>query len=370
METSYDPEPAEIQPRFLIVDDDPLIRRTFVRQFRDKGEVFEADSGEVAVEMLKEGLDVHIMLVDYLMPGMTGIDVFRQSSLLAPRTQRILITGAGAGDFVLDAINEGHIHHFVKKPWDPNELRSVFRQLFDAIAMERKNDLLMLELKYANTSLVRANEQLKKHKAMLEQSLDERTAELVRVNRELEQKNELLLAQAIRDSLTGLYNHATCVQRLEEEIARARRYNSSVSVLFCDIDHFKTYNDRCGHATGDTVLRCLAHFLVNGSMTVSPSRKSDIIGRYGGEEFVLILPETDKTGAMIRAMRLCDGVRSLDVPGVENQPLGCLSLSIGVATYPTDADNMNDLLAGADAAMYTAKASGRNQVVPATKPGR
>ncbi len=367
MEEEREDEPCCPEPRIFVVDDDALVRRALARHLGPGMQVHEAASGEEALQKLREGFDVHVMLVDYAMPGLSGIDVLKESRLLAPRTRRILMTGDLSGDVLQAAINEGKIHHFLKKPIHPDELKAVLQQMFEMIRLERKNDLLLMELKFSNDTLKKTLEELKHHKELLQQSLDERTQELMRANRELEAANRQLQAQAMRDGLTGLYNHATLVARLEEELARARRYCSQLSVLFCDIDHFKQYNDRLGHAVGDVVLRTVANFLVSGSATVSPSRKSDIVGRYGGEEFVVILPETDKGGAMVRAQRLCDGVRGLDVPGAADQPLGFLSMSLGVATYPADAATVNELLHAADTALYRAKAEGRNRVVGARK---
>lgn len=358
-------EPCCPEPRILVVDDDALVRRSLSRHLGHEAQVHEAASGEEAIAKLRAGLDVHVMLVDYAMPGLSGIEVLRESRLMAPRARRILMTGDISGDMLQKAINEGKIHHFLKKPVQPDELNAVLQQMFEMIRLERKNELLLMELKFSNDTLKKTLNELHRHKELLQQNLDERTQELMRANRELEEANRILQAQAMRDGLTGLYNHATLVARLEEELARAKRYKSQLSVIFCDIDHFKQYNDRLGHAVGDAVLRAVANFLVSGSPSVSPSRKSDIVGRYGGEEFVLILPETDKGGAMVRAQRLCDGVRSLDVPGTAEQPLGFLSISMGVASYPTDAETVNELLKTADDALYRAKFEGRNRVIPA-----
>lgn len=357
-------EPCCPEPRILIVDDDELMRRSFVRYLGSNVQVYEAASGEEALNQLRNGLDVHVMFVDYSMPGLNGIETLKESRLLAPRVRRILVTGDVSGHLLQAAINEGKIHHFLKKPIHPDEFKAVLQQMFEMIQLERKNELLLMELKFSNDTLQKALSELKKHKELLQKNLDDRTRELIRANQELETANRLLQAQAMRDGLTGLYNHATLVARLEEELARAKRYKSFLSVLFCDIDHFKRYNDQMGHAVGDTVLRMVAQFLVSGSSTVSPSRKSDIVGRYGGEEFVLILPETNKGGAMIRAQRLCEGVH--DVPMPDHQ-IHFLSISIGVATYPTDAETVNDLLKAADDALYIAKAEGRNRVIPARR---
>ncbi|MBU1245012.1 diguanylate cyclase [Myxococcota bacterium] len=358
-------ESAHILPRLMIVDDDELIRRTFVRQFGQKSVIREASSAEEALHLFSIGFDPHIVVADYWMPGMTGIELLHHCLKVSPRTRRILVTGDGQAEILEKAVNEGHIHHFIRKPWNPGHLNELFHQMFEMIEMERRNELLVAEVKYANASLQRALEDLKRHKRLLEQDLDARTRELVDANRKLEESNARLAAQAFRDGLTGLYNHATVVSRLEEELSRAGRYRAPLSLLFCDIDHFKNYNDRLGHDNGDRVLKAVGVFLRLGSPAVSPSRKSDIVGRYGGEEFVIILPETDKKGAVVRAERLCMGLNVIDVPGATEQPLGCLSMSVGVASFPEDAQTVHDLLKCADTALYKAKEAGRNRVVQA-----
>ncbi len=362
-----DEDNIPILPRLLIVDDDELIRRTFSRHFGQRAVVKEAASGEQAREVLSTGFEPHIVVADHWMDGMTGIDLLRHCLALSPRTRRVLLTGDGQTDILEKAINEARVHHFVKKPWNPVELNALFLQMFEMIEMERKNELLAFEVKYANASLQRALDDLKKHRVLLQKDLDERTQELLEANRRLEETNARLAVQAFRDGLTGLYNHATVVARLEEELSRAARYKAPLSVLFCDIDHFKNYNDRLGHATGDRVLKAVGVFLRLGSPSVSPSRKSDIVGRYGGEEFIIILPETDKAGAVIRATRLCLGLTKVDVPGAGEQPLGCLSMSVGVATFPDDAETVAELLRRADLALYEAKRAGRNRVIEAVR---
>jgi diguanylate cyclase (GGDEF)-like protein len=123
-----------------------------------------------------------------------------------------------------------------------------------------------------------------------------------------------------------------------------------------DIDHFKSYNDRHGHPKGDELLIKVAELVKEGL------RKTDIAARYGGEEFAVILPETGKEGARLVAERLRKNVESYPFPGRESQPLGRLTLSVGVATYPEDADSVMRLVAKADENLYKAKDGGRNRV--------
>jgi diguanylate cyclase (GGDEF)-like protein/excisionase family DNA binding protein len=159
--------------------------------------------------------------------------------------------------------------------------------------------------------------------------------------------------EAISDGLTGLYNHRYLHERLSEEIERARETGDRLSVLFCDLDQFKAFNDRHGHSAGDAALRGVSRIL-EGSI-----RAIDLAARYGGEEFVVVLLDTDTDGAVEVAERICHDVekaRFLDDPNIE------VTVTIGVATFPADADRKENLLDKADWAMYLAKRRGRNRV--------
>ncbi len=165
---------------------------------------------------------------------------------------------------------------------------------------------------------------------------------------------KLLEDLVIRDSMTGLYSHQYCHTRMEEEFSRARRYDTALSCVFIDIDDFKQVNDICGHLMGDVVIKKIAN-LIRQAL-----RKSDVAFRYGGEEFAILLPNTDSSGANIFACRMGELVRKLSVEKLEGKQV---TASIGVATYSDK--NMvcyEDLLQRADQAMYEAKQSGKDRV--------
>jgi diguanylate cyclase (GGDEF)-like protein len=157
--------------------------------------------------------------------------------------------------------------------------------------------------------------------------------------------------EAITDGLTGLYNHRYLHERLEEELERGRRHDGKLSLLFCDCDHFKAYNDDHGHKSGDAALERIARIIE------TCSRRVDLAARYGGEEFVLVLVDTGGAGAMTVAGRIRSEVERVCIAGGYS-----LSVSIGVATYPDDAAAKDELLDKADWAMYAAKRAGRNRV--------
>jgi diguanylate cyclase (GGDEF)-like protein len=177
-----------------------------------------------------------------------------------------------------------------------------------------------------------------------------------------------LLDLAMIDGLTGLYNHRFFQDRLRSEVTRAARHRHPVSLLFCDIDDFKNYNDRNGHAAGDALLEELGKILRHTGQDATLAiafRDSDIAARYGGEEFAIILPETPTTGAIIKAERLRQAIERTRFAHSQSQPLGKVTVSIGVAEFPADANERNALLDAADRAMYRAKKLGKNQVVSA-----
>jgi diguanylate cyclase (GGDEF)-like protein len=160
---------------------------------------------------------------------------------------------------------------------------------------------------------------------------------------------------SITDELTGLYNHRYFKKRLENELVRAQRYSHNLSLVFFDVDHFKNYNDTLGHPAGDVALKAVARILK------STIRKSDIAVRYGGEEFCVILPEGDIKSAFTFAERLRKQIESYHFEREEVQPNGKLTISLGVASFPKDADSLKQLIDNADAALYNAKGSGRNR---------
>jgi diguanylate cyclase (GGDEF)-like protein len=164
-----------------------------------------------------------------------------------------------------------------------------------------------------------------------------------------------LESESIRDSLTGLFNRRFMEVALERELIRSARRNSPLALLMVDIDHFKTFNDSFGHEAGDSVLRevaeCFAHTV----------RSEDIICRYGGEEFVIILPEISQELALERAEQIREHVSNLRIQ-FKGQVLRTISISIGVAMYPDPASDVHDLLRLADGALYQAKRAGRNRV--------
>lgn len=160
---------------------------------------------------------------------------------------------------------------------------------------------------------------------------------------------------AITDGLTKLHNRRYFQERINEEWARASRYKQVFTVIIMDIDHFKKFNDTYGHAAGDKVLKRVAKVL-RGAL-----RNVDVLARYGGEEFIVLLPQTPTDKGFEVAERICRAIRGTPVELGHNLPIVNVTLSLGVASYPKDAETPEELIELADKALYKAKESGRNR---------
>jgi diguanylate cyclase (GGDEF)-like protein len=159
---------------------------------------------------------------------------------------------------------------------------------------------------------------------------------------------------AIRDNLTQVFTRRYCLEVLNEEMKRSQKFKYDFSILMADIDHFKEYNDRYGHLVGDVILREISR------VTKESMRQIDSIGRYGGEEFLIILAETDKEQAKFAAERIRQAVETKHIKAYDEELK--LTISIGIATFPEDAKDNQELIEKADSALYQAKQTGRNKV--------
>lgn len=200
--------------------------------------------------------------------------------------------------------------------------------------------------------------------AKLEARVEEQTIELRRTVEELrraqtglEAANARLEALSLEDDLTGIANRRRLHQALEEEWSRARRHGTPVAFCLLDLDHFKLLNDTRGHPEGDLCLQAVAHYLAG-----TVRRPGDVVARHGGEEFAVLLPETDLSGAIERAEQIRQGIEDLAFPH-EAVPLGRVTASVGVAvTTPAPGQRPETLIEAADLALYRAKTQGRNRV--------
>lgn len=172
-----------------------------------------------------------------------------------------------------------------------------------------------------------------------------------------EQADRAVRALAMRDSLTGLYNRRALMERAEKEYSLARRNQTSLALLMLDIDHFKFINDEYGHPTGDDVLAIVAHILE------SRLRKEDTLGRYGGEEFCILLPATDEAGARSVAEVLRGVLEGTPMATRRHEIFITISIGVAVCAATYCGENLQQLFDDADAALYQAKHEGRNRVI-------
>jgi len=169
----------------------------------------------------------------------------------------------------------------------------------------------------------------------------------------LQQTREL----SISDGLTGLYNQMHFFELLDLETKKSLRYDLNYSLIIFDVDHFKNFNDSNGHLRGSETLKAI------GAIMKNKFRSTDLLAKYGGDEFVIILPQTDKVGAYLAAERLRESIEKRVFPGAETQPQKKITISIGLASYPEHGLTDEEILNHADKSLYFAKESGRNRTI-------
>ncbi len=284
----------------LIVDDEKTIRKLMKEFVEALGyKTFEAESGEAALDILKRQ-PIDVVITDIMMPGLDGLDLTERIKENYD-TEVIVMTGF-SGDYSYEQVITKGASDFIFKPVRFDEFR------------------------------------LRLQRVLKERYLKEELKKL-----------------SITDDLTGLYNARHFYKQLEMEIERSNRYNHPLSLLLLDIDHFKMYNDTYGHLEGNTVLS------TTGKVIEGCLRTLDSAYRFGGEEFTIILPETDGKKAYHVAKRISSAIRSKQFSPKPGKSVG-ITVSIGIAEYKKNKD-MASLIKCADMAMFSAKEQGRNLII-------
>lgn len=308
--------------RVLVVDDLPDNVEILRARLESRGyAVATASNGEEALASVHSS-PPHVILCDVMMPGIDGYEVSRRikQDESLPFIPIILVTALGETEHIVQGLNTG-ADDYIAKPYHFQELEARVRA--------------MLRIK------------------RLQDELDQK-------NRELEIVNKRLKKLSITDGLTELFNHRHVHELLHEEFERSRRSEEPLAVVMIDLDRFKQVNDTYGHPTGDVVLFETARILKE------TAREIDMVGRYGGEEFIAILPNTDEA----EGARFAERVRSAVEAHVYRDEATEIRMtcSSGVASFPwDDVQTPEELLKFADEALYVAKESGRNRVVRAAE---
>jgi diguanylate cyclase (GGDEF)-like protein len=306
--------------KVLVADDSAVPRLILEKNLTALGhEIAAAADGDEAWA-LYQSFAPDVILSDWLMPGLDGIELCRRirSDPIDRYTYFVLLTSMTEVEHVITAMVAG-ADDFMVKPLERTALEATL------IGARRVTEL---------------HEQLRDQRASLERL------------------NSLLFDDARRDPLTLLGNRLRLSEDLAAAVARVERYGHSYCIALLDIDFFKRYNDRFGHPAGDLALRSVAQVLA-GSV-----RAGDMVYRYGGEEFLILVPEQTLATAAVVLDRVRRAVEDLRLPHPDNPPTNAVTVSGGVAaTDATSNLSVNDWLRRADQALYQAKATGRNRVV-------
>jgi diguanylate cyclase (GGDEF)-like protein len=285
---------------------------------------------------------VDLILADDQLPDGDGIGLLDWAARTHPSAARVLLTPCSRIEDGVDAVNRGRAHRFVLKPWRPGLLLETLRGAARGRLLERSHEGLLQELRTLNLEL--------------EARVEQRTRELAEANRQLQLKNSILEKMALTDSLTGLPNRRALERVARKEIARRQRSPRPLTLGIVDADHFKDINSRFLLSGGDHALAWL------GRELTAAVRAADTVGRIGGEEFLVVAPETDFDGAEVLGERLRSTVEhgSTEFEGRRIT----LTVSVGLAAIGPDGPVTYEALKqAADAALAAAKEAGRNRVV-------
>ena len=346
----------------LIVDNDPEIRNILTILLSKDYDVTVAGDADAA-ECVFHRQAVDIILTDQKMgqpPKRTGIQLLEWVRFHSSRTVRLLMTGYTGLEDTIDAINRGHVYHYLAKPWRQEELLHILRNAAEKFELTRNRDQLLDELKQANRDL--------------EVRVAHRTAELEKTNRELKEAysdlqrhDEEMKRLALTDPLTDLKNRRMIESLALAELKRHARYHNPLSLGIIDVDHFKSINSTYELPGGDAILIGLAKTLSATMRETDAFGRLDdeeflSVGRVGGEEFLVIAREANEEGARILAERIRHKVES--TPIEYNQQTVKITVSIGFAVAEGSGPvTYAQMYKEASSALKMAKDGGRNRCV-------
>jgi diguanylate cyclase len=322
----------------LLVDDEPYVLDALVPLLSKDFDVATANSADAAQKVLGQR-EVHIVLADQKMPGKTGVELLEWVRSHYPKIIRLMLTGYADFEETVKAINRGQIFRIILKPWRTEELLLILQNAAHHYALER--------------SVEEQNRELHQLNQELEQRVTKRTRELQDAIAQLQHKTSVLEVFALTDQLTGLPNRRAMDGLAKFELRRRTRYPCSLSLGIVDLDGLKDINTKWLLPGGDQVL---VHV---GRLLAEAGRTSDTVGRIGGDEFMVIAPETPLTGANTLADRLRSMVTD-NPTSYEGQTISAsVSIGFAVASEATNA-TYDQLKYVAAAALNEAKGKGRN----------
>ena len=325
----------------LVVDDEAYLLPPLSALLANDFEVLTADSVESAQRILA-ARPIDIILSDQKMPRMTGVQLLEWVRHQSPRTVRLLMTGYAEHEDAVQAINRGQVYYYLLKPWRIEELLQILRNAAEKFQLERRQEDLL--------------EELRQSKLMLEQRVAERTNELEQTLVQLQRALEEMKKLALTDPLTGLLNRRAIENIADAELRRHARYRNHLAMGIIDVDHFKQINDQFLYPGGDYVLVHLTRALSSLLRTV------DSIGRIGGEEFLVVAPETTSEGAVVLAERIRATVEQTQFVYDGYAIPVRVSVGFAVAEPESRADYKRMKLLASET-VHEAKLAGRNQTV-------
>jgi diguanylate cyclase (GGDEF)-like protein len=311
-------------------------------------------------DLVRVGESVAVVLVEHDLlsgaeaaggRGESGVTLLIEAHQRFPLAGKVLLVDPSTrdhGEALAQGVRHAGLSSYLSRPYEALQLRLTIEGLIFQYRLQRKNERLLYTLQDQKRELEVMNHNL-------EARIRERTMALEEANRRLSQL-------AVTDGLTGLFNHRYLQEHLVLEVERSLRTGIPLGMLMVDVDNFRLYNNRFGHQTGDEVLRRVARLIGEHR------RVNDVVARYGGEEFALLLINADHRVAANIGERLRARVCAEPFPQNHELPGGMLTISVGVASCPTDGTTAASLLAAADAALFRAKHAGRNQVRVAGDP--